>query len=75
MKTKDEFLKEYKTDLGEQEFKSMYSIIDNEYYELVEKDAKNGLVISQEVYDSLSEGQRFHFDKHYNHRGDMVGNK
>lgn len=72
MQTRDVFLSEYKEELGEREFKSMFSIIDNEYYALIEKDVKEGRIITQEVYDSLAVGQRFHFNKHYNHRGDKV---
>ncbi|MEK3955759.1 MULTISPECIES: hypothetical protein [unclassified Psychrobacillus] len=72
MQTRDVYLAEYKEDLGEREFKSMFSIIDNEYYALIEKDIKEGRIITQEVYASLAEGQRFHFNKHYNHRGDKV---
>jgi hypothetical protein len=46
--------------------------IDNEYYAMVETQAKSGKAIDKKVYDSLTEGQRYHFNKHFNHRGEMV---
>lgn len=70
--TRDEYLEEYKVELGEIEFKGMLPSIDNEYFALIEKEVKEGRTITPEVYDSLAEGQRFHFNKHYNHRGDKV---
>lgn len=75
MQTRDVFMEEYKEDLGEREFKDMFPSIDNEYYSLIEKEIKDGKTIALEVYDSLAEGQRFHFNKHYNHRGDKVEQK
>lgn len=72
MLTRDEYLAEAKKELGEKEFLDLYIGIDNEYYALVEKEAKQGKAISRKVYESLAEGQRFHFNKHYNHRGDRV---
>lgn len=70
--TKEQFFNEYKEDIGEKEFINLYSNIDNEYYELVEHEVKKGNVITQEVYSSLSEGQRYHFNKNYNHNNDKV---
>lgn len=61
-----------KEELREQEFTYLYSGIENEYYSMVEVRAKEGKAISKRVYDSLTEGQRFHFNKHFNFRGDMV---
>lgn len=72
MLTKQEFMEEAKLDLGEVDFKSMFHVLDNEYYELVEKEVKEGKIITQEVYDSLTDGQRYHFNKHHNHRRDKV---
>jgi hypothetical protein len=72
MQTRDEFMKETKEELGEKVFSDLYVGIDNEYYEMVESQVKQGEAISQKVYDSLTEGQRYHFTKHYNHRGNMV---
>ena len=72
MQTRNEYLKEAELELGEKEFSFMYAGIDNEYYALVEKHVKQGQAISKKVYDSLAEGQRFHFNKHYNHRDDKV---
>lgn len=72
MKTRDEYLREAKAELGEREYANLSSGIDNEYYALVENQAKQGIPISRFVYDNLSKGQRYHFNKHYNHRGDLV---
>lgn len=74
MQTRSEFLEEAKVELGEIEFKSLYHSLDNEYYESIEKQVKDGKVITKEVFDSLSEGQKFHFTKHYNFRGDKIQN-
>jgi len=72
METKDEYMKKEKEALGEQEFNSMYPLLDNDYYKMVENHVKQDKAISKEVYDSLSEGQRYHFNKHYNYRQNMV---
>lgn len=72
METRNEYFEKEKVELGEIEFKSLFHIIDNDYYAMVENYVKEGKTISQDVYDSLAEGQRFHFNKHYNHRGDKV---
>jgi len=45
-----------------------------EYYEEVEKQMKKGNTITKIVYDSLNDGQRFHFNKHYNIAGNKVLN-
>lgn len=72
METRDEFLERSKEELGEKEFQGMKSRLDNEYYGMIEMLMKEGDTISQAVYDSLTEGQRYHFNKHYNHRNDKV---
>lgn len=72
MKTRDEYLNEAREELGEREFSALYVGIDNEYYRMIELHVKQGKTISKRVYDSLSAGQSYHFNKHYNHRGDMV---
>lgn len=72
METRDEFLERSKKELGEKEFEGMKSSLDNEYYGMIEMLMKEGDTISQVVYDSLTEGQRYHFNKHYNHRNDKV---
>jgi hypothetical protein len=74
METKEEYMKEAKEELGDKEFSDFYVGLDNEFYSMVEKQAKQGKAISEKVYNSLSEGQRFHFNKHYNYRGDMIHN-
>ncbi|PGK51827.1 hypothetical protein CN918_28965 [Priestia megaterium] len=73
MKTKEQFMEEEKKAIGEQDFKHMYGALDNEYYEMVEKHIKqDGNTITQEVFEGLSKGQQFHFNKHYNFRQDKV---
>lgn len=48
---------------------------DNEYYELVENHIKQkGQTITNEVYNSLTQGQQYHFNKCYNSRCDKVTN-
>jgi hypothetical protein len=74
VETRDEYLKKAREELGERDFGSMSHSIDNEYYSLVEKEVKCGKTISPAVHDSLTAGQKFHFNKHYNHRGDKVHN-
>lgn len=74
MQTRSEFLEEAKEELGETEFNSMSHCLDNEYYESIEKQVKDGKFITKEVFDSLSEGQKFHFTKHHNFRGDKIQN-
>lgn len=75
MQTRLKYLEVAEKELGAIEFKSMFHMIDNEYYALIEKEVKSGKSINQDVYESLTEGQRFHFNKHYNHRGDKVQKK
>ena len=72
METRDEYIQKAKEELGEQTFSDLYVGIDNEYYAMVETQAKSGKAIDKKVYDSLTEGQRYHFNKHFNHRGEMV---
>jgi hypothetical protein len=74
MQTKEEYMNEAKEELGEKVFSDVYVGLDNDYYSMVESQVKQGKAISRKVYDSLAKGQRFHFDKHYNHRGDRVQN-
>lgn len=73
METREEYLEKARTELGD-DFPHLVAGIDNEYYATVEKEVKQGKSISQEVYNSLAEGQKYHFNKHYNHRGDKVHN-
>lgn len=72
LETRDEYMDKAKEELGEREFSLLYAGIENDYYAIVEAHAKQGKAISKKVHDSLTEGQRYHFNKHFNHRGDMV---
>jgi len=47
---------------------------DSEYYELIEEYVKQGGIITNEIYTSLTDGQKYHFNKHYNFRNDKVIN-
>jgi len=47
---------------------------DNEYYTLVEDHLKQGKNITNEMYNDLTQGQKYHFNKKYNSRGDKVLN-
>jgi rubrerythrin len=71
METRYEFIQAAKEELGN-DYKGLESAFENEYYEMVENEIKAGNTITQEVYDSLTEGQKFHFNKHYNYLGDKV---
>lgn len=42
------------------------------YYDDIENYIKNGNKITLRMYESLSLGQKFHFNKHYNYRGDKI---
>lgn len=72
MKMRDEYLSDAKLELGERVYADLSSSIDNDYYSHVESQAKQGIPISRFIYNNLSKGQRYHFNKHYNYRGDMV---
>ena len=43
-----------------------------EYYNEIETHIKAGNTITLEVYESLNQGQQFHFNKHYNIAGDKI---
>ena len=51
----------------------MIEELSNEYYnnEICDH-CKRGGTITIEVYNNLTPGQQFHFNKHYNHRGDKI---
>lgn len=73
MQTRDEYIADAKEELGE-DFSGFAVSIDNEYYKMIEIEVKQGQTISQAVYDSFSDGQKYHFTKHYNHRNDKIRN-
>lgn len=72
MQTRDEYLASAKIELGEKEFSRMRNALSNGYYRSIASQASKGISIPKAIYDSLSEGHRYHFDKHFNHRGDRV---
>ena len=75
--TRQEYIQEQQRELAEEGLKP-YEIqeinFDSEYYELIENHIKQGGVITNEIYHSLTQGQQYHFNKHYNSRGDKVIN-
>jgi hypothetical protein len=59
------------------EYKELYTEtiqdeVINDHYNDIEAHVKAGGVITDAVYQSLSEGKKKHFNKHYNIRGDKV---
>jgi hypothetical protein len=75
--TRQEYIKDQQQELEKEGLKP-YEILgitfDNEYYELIENHIKQGETITNEVYNSLTQGQQYHFNKHYNYRNDKVIN-
>lgn len=71
--TKQEFLTAFKNELGDN-FEYSKESLDNGYYELIEIAIRGGNKISKAVYESLSNGQQYHFNRSYNYRGDKVEN-
>jgi len=75
--TRSEYIAEQQQELiaeGMKPYEIQELNFDNEYYELIENHLKQGNTITNEVYNSLTQGQQYHFNKHYNSRGDKVIN-
>ena len=75
--TRQEYITEQHQEMEAEGIKQdeyMYFNFDDEYYSLLEDHVKQGGTISQEVYNSLTQGQQYHFNKHYNFRGDKITN-
>jgi len=76
IQTRQEYIteqyKEFEAEGLQDDFKHFN--FDNEYYALVEEHIKAGNTITQEVYNSLTQGQQYHFNKHYNFRADKIKN-
>lgn len=75
MLTRDEYLKEMQKEFGEhnaKEFMHLRVGFDNNYYAMLENEIKQGKLITRKVYESLTDGQRYHFNKHYNFRNDRI---
>lgn len=71
--TLTEYLNSEKMLFGSDYSECMEGTIRDEYYnEKIVTPVKNGAIITQHVYESLTQGQKFHFNKHLNHRGDKV---
>ena len=76
-KTRFEYIAEQQAELSAEGLKP-YEIkeinFDDEYYTIIENHIKQGGSITNEIYNSLTDGQKYHFNKHYNYRGDKVIN-
>lgn len=59
-------------DLTNQIFDPLYLNLKGEHYALVCEHCKNGGGITKNVYDSLDSINQYHFNKHYNHRNNLV---
>ena len=71
--TLSEYLNSEKMLFGSDYSDCMEGALRDEYYnEKIVNTVKNGAIITQHVYDSLTQGQKFHFDKHLNYRGDKI---
>jgi hypothetical protein len=74
MQTLHEFLEEAREELGSDYSSGLAASFEQEYYELVIKEVKDGKQINKAVYDSLPDMKKYHFNKHYNHRNDKIHN-
>jgi hypothetical protein len=72
-RTLQEFLKDRKNQYGDLMTDIVESACINEYYDYIKMHVGgcNGK-ITQKIYDSMTDGQKFHFNKHYNFRGDKI---
>jgi hypothetical protein len=66
--TRTQYIASEKQEAGEFWRSTMEDPTSNEYYN--NYIAKHQITLSQ--YNDLTEGQKFHYNKHYNHRGDMI---
>lgn len=77
MQIRSEYIAEQQKELAVEGLKP-YEIkeidFDEEYYTIIENHIKQSGSITNEVYNSLTDGQKYHFNKHYNYRGDKIIN-
>jgi len=76
-KTRQEYIAEQYKEFEVEGIKSddyMDFNLDNEYYNLLAEHMKQGGTITQEIFNSLTQGQQYHFTKHYNYRNDKIIN-
>lgn len=70
--TMQDFLENQKLELKDLYSESIKYQLSNDYYNIVCDVMRQGDVVTQRVYDSLEDNQKWHFNKHYNFRGDKV---
>jgi hypothetical protein len=69
--TLTDYINTAKKELGQDYSDCMEGSIKDEYYNTIIADTcKNGGKITMAVFDSLEPWQKFHFNKHYNYRGE-----
>ena len=75
MLTLQEYLQEQKEELKLLYSSDIETMLIDEYYNNICEYMRNNNslgLISKKVYNSLTQGQKYHFDKHFNYRGDKV---
>lgn len=75
LETRTQHIKEQRAEIeaaGITYSETLAAELSDEYYEILEYSIKQGGTITQEQYNDLTEGQKFHFNKHYNHRSDKI---
>ncbi len=71
--TLSEYLNSEKMLFGSDYSDCMEGALRDEYYnEKIVNTVRHGAIITRHVYDNLTQGQKYHFDKHFNHRGDKI---
>ena len=61
-----------KLEAGEFYSESMDDAFSNDYYSTIEQLLKEGGTITQEVYNDFTVGQKYHFNRRWNVRGDKI---
>jgi hypothetical protein len=68
-----EFLEEAKDEIGDlNDYNILENSLKSEYYELIEAHVKAGGTLTRKQFNQLDGMLQFHFNKHYNYRGDKV---
>lgn len=70
--TKQQFIAAKRQEYGQYYSDSMLSEIITQHYNELSEAVKKGDTIDDSTYASLDSMQKYHFDKHYNYRGDKV---
>jgi hypothetical protein len=72
MPTRTDYMNSQRLEAGEFYSDLMDDSFSNEYYGTIEQHLKEGGTITREVYNDLTEGQKYHFNRRWNVRGDKV---